>query len=188
MKRENIFRKSRKATVANKAPRMSKTAMKAKKICKAFEEEAEEILEDVEEAVKEFFPARKVKAALNKIENKLKTEGINARFDYKITRTQLNKTASIEVTEEELDEALNAIIDATVAEFEDLLKDTEEYVDETVAAEDDEEIKGEIESKIKNMGVACRFARRSKRFAKTRTATRSSRAKRPNPILSKIRG
>ena len=40
MKRENIFRKSRKATVVNKAPRMSKTAMKAKKICKAFEEEA----------------------------------------------------------------------------------------------------------------------------------------------------
>ena len=185
--RRNMIKKNR-TSVAN---RMSKTAMEVNKICKAFEQEAEEILEDVEEAVKEFFPARKVKASLNKIEEKLKSEGVNAHFDYKISRAQLNKTASIEVTEEELDEALNAIIDATVAEFEDLLEDTEEYVDETVDASKDSEVKDTIESKIKNMGIACRLARRNVRKTVAKRADKKSfrkSEKRPNPILSKMRG
>jgi hypothetical protein len=184
-----MFRKSTSRRPMRTA-KINKVAMTTNKICKAFEEEAEEILEDAEEAVKEFFPARKVKASLKKLETRLAEEGIKAAFDYKISRATLNKTATIEVTEEELEEALNAIVDATVGEFEDLLADTEEYVDEAVDVDSDDEVKTTVESKLADMGVTCKLARRAKaKKSARRTASKTSKVtKRPNPILSKMRG
>jgi len=176
--------------------KVAKKSIVAKQICKAFEENAEEIVEDAEEAVKEYFPARKVKAALSRLERKLKKEGISVKFNYTLSRNQLKKTANVEVTEEELEDALNAIVDATVEEFEDLLADTEEYIDETVVIDDDEEVKTEVEEALSDGGVECQFAKRKSKARVTKAARnsrfsgsskRTAKAKRPNPILSKMR-
>jgi plasmid stability protein len=181
--------------------RVSKRNMlkvKAAKICKAFEEEAEEILEDAEEAVKENFPARNVKAVLNRVSEKLAKEGISAKFDYKVTRGQLRATAAIEATDEEITEAEDAIVSATVAEFEDLLADTEEVANEEVEAcgdmaEDVEDaLKCDIESRLAAMGVNCKLARKAKKTVKKasrRPVRKANRkvTKRQNPILSRMK-
>lgn len=174
--------------------------MQANKISTAFEEEAEEILKDTEDAIKENFPSRSLRSCLTTASKKLADEGISARFDYKISREQLRKTAEIEATSDEVEEALEAIIKATVEEIEDLLKDTDEYADEVVEKETDDEVdacamedelKCNIESKLRNMGINCRLARKYTRPAKkTSRKTASAGTKRPtkrvNPILARM--
>jgi hypothetical protein len=177
--------------------RVSKRNMmrvKASRICKAFEEEAEEILEDCENAVKENFPARNVKAVLNRISEKLAKEGIEAKFDYKITRGQLRATAAIEATDEEVTEAEDAIVAATVAEFEDLLADTDEVADEEVEACDgcndaevEDALKCDIESRLASMGVTCKLVRKAKKVEKKSVRKAKKVTKRENPILSRMK-
>lgn len=170
-----------------------KDLLKAKvaKVCKNFEDEAEEILEDAEEVVKENMPGKHVKASLNTIASRLADTGINARFDLKISRDQLKKTANLDVTEEDVTEALEAIVDATVDSFNDLLEKTEVDVDaiveETVEDSDedlykvDDEVKSDVESCLEGLGVCCKFDRKRK------VAARKTAVKRVNPILARIK-
>lgn len=188
----------------NRVSKRNMMAVQARKICRAFEEEAEDILKDVEEAVKENFPGRSVKASLNTISEKLNNEGIKSvKFDTTVSRTQLRKTADVDATPEEVDEALEEIVRATVEEIEDLLEDTDAYADSVVDSVKEEdtddvvdacaienELKCNIESGLRNLGINCRLARKQ---APKKTAKRHSRrtvakksVKRANPILSRM--
>lgn len=194
MTRKPIARVPR-TTMANRMP--SKKMLikaKAKKIAKAFEEEAECILEDTEEAVKQNFPAKHVRASLAKIAAALAKEGIKCRFDAKLQRTASDDEEFV-VTVDELQEAVDAIVDATVDEFEALLEETDEATDEIVddvaehvddidIADIEDELKTNVETELACVGVKSKLTR--KHVAKKKTAS-TRKSKRVNPILARMR-
>lgn len=146
-----------------------KILMAANKIAMAIEAELEEILEHTEAVVKDFVPARYVKATLTKMEKAIENEGVEALFDKTVSREALRKTASEEASEEEINEAIAEIVKAFVNEVEDVLKDTDEVADETVtnleddAYEVESKLKGIIEKKLAAKGIYFRLARNNKK-------------------------
>lgn len=144
-----------------------KILMAANKIAMAIEAELEEILEHAEVVVKDFVPARHVKATLVKIEKALENEGVEALFDKTVSREALRKTASEEVDSKEIEEVVEALVKAIVEEVEDVLNDTDDIADETVTGlgEDDifeveSKLKGILEKKLAVKGVYFRLARK----------------------------
>lgn len=139
------------------------------KIAKAIELEAEEILLHTEELVKNYVPARKVKATLLKIEKALENEGIESLFDKKVTREALRKTASEEVTDKEIEELVEVIVEAVVEELEEVLADADEVCDDCVggfegesAFEVESKLKTAIEKSMARKGVYFKLARVNK--------------------------
>jgi predicted ATP-dependent Lon-type protease len=143
----------------------------AGKISKAIELEAEEILDHAEQVIKQYVPARYVKAALTKIEKKLEDEGIEALFDKTVSREALRKTASEQPTVKELNEVVNKVTAAIVAEMEDVLKDTDDVIGEKIAGVTDMRKKAELEAKLKSVvekktaskGIYFKLARMAKK-------------------------
>ncbi|MFW6015066.1 MAG: hypothetical protein ACOCRK_01360 [bacterium] len=140
------------------------------KVAKAIEAEAEEILLHAEKVIKDFVPARKVKSTLKAIEAALENEGVESLFNYKITREALRKTASEEVTKEELDEVKAAVVAAIVAEFEDVLEDADDVADEVIGKfhpkhrfEVESKLKKSIEANLASKGIYCKLARNAKK-------------------------
>lgn len=160
-----------------------KILMAANKIALAVEEEMEEILEHAEIVVKDFIPARHVKATLVKIEKALENEGIEALFDKTVSREALRKTASDEVTSKEIDEAIEALVKAIVDEVEDVLEDVDAVSDETIdsfdkedAFETESKLKSILEKKLAAKGVYFKLARNQKQTitAKMRDSKKSN--------------
>jgi hypothetical protein len=162
---------------------MNKTAQNkriisiAATISKAITAEAEDILKDAEAVVKKYMPARYVKAALKKIEKNLADNGIEAQFDKAVTRRELRQTASVNPSARELNEAIDMISKATIAEFEDVLKDADEVADSSIkkfASADHSEVeskmKNVIEKRMRSIGIYCRFARTAQTRAKNKEA------------------
>ncbi len=216
--RKSINRPTRAKRTAVRRPvakvnkRKALIASKVAKITRAFEEEAEDVLEQTEDAVKECVPCKAVKASLARTARKLSKEGVSAKFDATMSRTAMRRTAEevAEVTVEEAQEAVDAIVDVVVDEFENLLADVDEVADDTVdevveelddaevAIEDvEDEVKTEIESKLAAMGVKCRLARKHasarkavasrKSVASRKPVARKTVAKKVNPILAKAK-
>lgn len=148
-------------TAATKA-RINKIASD---VCDAVEAEIEEVLEHAELVVKEFVPARFVKRTLSSLETALEEEGVNCKFDKKVTREALRRTAGQGVSNTDIKEFIEEIVKAMVEEIEEVLADTDEVLFDTI--EDFEEksmveasLKGKIERKMKSMGVNCRLERK----------------------------
>jgi Glu-tRNA(Gln) amidotransferase subunit E-like FAD-binding protein len=145
-----------------------KILMAANKIALAIEAELEEILEHAEVVVKDFVPARHVKATLVSIEKALENEGIEVLFDKTVSREALRKTASEEVSSDEIKEVVEELVKAIVDEIEDVLNDTDDVTDETVTSlgEDDgfeieSKLKGILEKKLAVKGVYFRLDRKN---------------------------
>lgn len=146
-----------------------KILMAANKIALAVEEEMEEILDHAEQVVKNFVPAKYVKATLNKIEKALDAEGMEVLFDKTVTREALRKTASEKVSSKEIDEVVKALIEAIVDEVEEMLEDTDKVSDETIESFGDEDgfeseakLKSLLEKKLAAKGVYVKLARNKK--------------------------
>jgi hypothetical protein len=146
----------------------------ASNVTDAITAETEEVLEDAEEAIKKSVPARFAKKALAMLETKLEKEGIEALFDKKVKREALKRTAGEEMKEDELEEVVASVVDAVVAEMEEVLKDADEEMDTekgNVVAEGEDGV--EVEAKIKSIverklhakGIYARFARTAKKTA-----------------------
>lgn len=146
----------------------------AEKVSKAIELETNEVLEDAENIVKEFVPARAVKRTLASVEDSVEDEGVEVLFHKAVTREALKRTAGEEVTDSEIKELAQNITNAIVEELEDILKDADEVSDEEVekiASEMGEEDKEEIEAKLKGVlerklhakGIYAKFARNFKK-------------------------
>lgn len=160
----NQLAKRKKQAILNK-----KLLVSAKRVSSALEEEVEEILEHAEEVIKTTVPGIYVKASLVKLENILEKEGIEAKFDTRITRDYLRKTSSYKYDDDVLDEFIDLVANATVDELEDVLKDTDEYVDEYVneniakfqndGFEVEAKIKNIIEKELSAKGVYFKLAR-----------------------------
>lgn len=201
--------------VRKTASKKSLMKSQVKKIASAFEAEAELILADTEEAVKSYFPKKNVRASLAKVANALSKNGVKCRFDSFMKRTASDD--AVVVTVEELQEAVDAIVNATIDEFEALLEETDEAVDTVIddvvdelgededidIAELEDEVKSDLEEELACMGVSAGLARTKKRAAKRPLAARKAMperkasarkamperktVKRANPILSKMR-
>ena len=162
-----------------------KILMAANKIAMAIESELEEILEHTEVVVKDFIPARHVKATLTKMEKAIENEGVESLFDKTVSREALRKTASEEVSEDEINEAITEIVKAFVEEVEDVLKDTDDVSDETIvscggdAFEVESKLKGIIEKKLAAKGIYFRLARNQKQtiVAKIKDSKKSNSIK-----------
>ena len=138
----------------------------AEKISTAMEAETEAILKDTEDIVKQYFPARYVKSALKRVEAALDDNGVEAQFDNTVAKAAFQKTASLNPSMGELREACAKISDASVAEFEAMLKDANEVTNSVVqkfaAAERPEieaKLKNLIEANFRRLGVYFKFDR-----------------------------
>ncbi len=178
---------------------------KAELISKAVEEEAEEILEDTENAVKAVCKASDQPKILRRIEKALENEGVEAVFQKKASKTALRKTAEVEpMSEEEVKELVKNVVDAVVAEFEETLKDADDVCEETlkeVFDEEDEKVNPEqmqqlearlkrtIERKLASCGIYSRMSRNhvAKKAAPKKTAKKVSKAKQTENILKQYR-
>lgn len=156
----------------DKVAQNKKILVAADKIARAIELEAEEILEHGEAVVKEYIPAKYVKAALTSIEKMLDKEGIEALFDKTVSREALRKTAqeAKEVTAQEVNEAVTKIAETIVAEFEDMLEDADEVttaalkkVPESAKFEVESKLKNVVEKKMASKGVYFRMSRVAKK-------------------------
>ena len=207
--RREIKKPVRKVTAGRISKKDRLVSAKVAKIVRAFDEEAEEVLENCEDAVKDCVPAKATKASLARVARKLAKEGVSARFDATVKKG-LKRTAEevAEVTVEEAQEAVDAIVDVVVDEFEALLADVDEVADTTVdeitdelddenvdIVDIEEAVKASIEKKLNAMGVKAGLARKhAKKTARTAvrkpvrktTATRKE-VKKVNPILAKAR-
>jgi hypothetical protein len=152
----------------NKVAQNKKILAAAEKIAMAIEMEAEEILEHAEAVIKEYVPAKHVKAALTAVEKALDKEGVEALFDKTVSREALRKTASMEVTAKEVSEVVAAVANAVVAEFEDVLEDAD-AVATAALKKVPESLKFEVESKLKNV-VEKKMASKGIYFKMSRTA------------------
>ena len=166
---------------------MKSLLKKAEMISKAVELEAEEILEDAELAVKETVPACNVTVVLNEIEKKLENEGIEAAFQKKVSKVAMRKTASEALSEEEMKEIAELIVDAIVEEFEEILEEADEVCDEEIKGLEDEfvaesKLKSILEKKLACKGIHAKFARNKKAkkavSAKAKEAMVAKRARR----------
>ena len=203
MKKE-IKRPVRKVTAGRISKKDRLVSAKVAKIVRAFDEEAEEVLENCEDAVKDCVPVKATKASLARVARKLAKEGVSARFDATVKKG-LKRTAEevAEVTVEEAQEAVDAIVDVVVDEFEALLADVDEVADTTVdeivdelgdeeydIVDIEEAVKAGIEKKLNAMGVKAGLARKhAKKVEKEASVKRPVRkvAKKVNPILAKAR-
>lgn len=139
----------------------ARSELLASRISKKLDENMEKILMDSEDLVKQHFPARFVSASLTKLQKLLKAEGISCNFDKKITRSALRKTANLEVTDEQCDEALKVIAKAIVDETEDTLDKCNTAI-ESIASRRFEKapktaarkIKSHVEKKLSESGLA----------------------------------
>ena len=151
---------------------MTKTAKNQKilkiasKVASAMEAEAEAILKDTEDIVKDYFPARYVRSALKKVEAALDDNGIEAAFDKTVTKEALKKTASAAPSMSELREACAKISDASVSEFEAMLKDANEVTNSVIQKfasserpEVEAKLKNLIESNFRRLGIYFKFDR-----------------------------
>ena len=145
----------------------------ASKFSKAFEMEAEEILEHAELAIKQYIPARYQKAALTKLESLLETEGVEAAFDKTVSREDLRKTASTKVVAKDLHDTINKVAKAVEAEFEKALAETDEIANQVVAKyrpslrlEVESKLKGIVEKKLASKGIYAKLERKASRKQK----------------------
>lgn len=165
-----------------KNTKLASVLKKAEMISKAVELEAEEILEDAELAVKETVPACNVTAALNYIEEKLASEGIEALFQKKVSKIAMKKTASEALSDEEVKELAELIVDAIVEEFEEILEEADEVCDEEIDAlgedsfETESKLKSVLERKLANKGIYAKFARNKKQVVKKSAAVKAKEA------------
>jgi deoxyribodipyrimidine photolyase len=163
-----------------------------KKVAKAVELETEEILQDAEELIKKHVPARYVKKALAKLENKIDSEGIEALFDKAVTREALRKTADKTASAEEINEALDTFADAIVAEMEEVLEHADNYMTNKVKTAKSEKLQYEIESKLKKTveaklkekGIYSKFSRV---VEKPKTKNTEAQKKEANSFLEKMK-
>ena len=146
---------------------LSNIIRKAELISKAAEEEAEEILEDAEMAVKAVCKASDQPKILRRIEKALEDEGVEALFQKKVSKTAMKRTANVEpMEEEEVKELVKNVVEAVVDEFEEMLKDVDEVCDEVLKKVFDEEemaeedmvalearLKKSLERKLAGMGI-----------------------------------
>ena len=109
----------------------SKIIKKAELIAKALEDDTEEILLHAERLVKAALkPTDQVKA-LRMIEKKMSNEGVEVAFQKKVTKTAMKKTASVEsLTEEEVNNLVDTVVEAIVDELEASLKEADEIAEE----------------------------------------------------------
>ncbi|MDF2533983.1 MAG: hypothetical protein K0R18_140 [Bacillales bacterium] len=152
--------------------------------------EVEEVLEDAEEAVKAFVPARLASAALAKLEEALEEEGIEALFDKMVSKEAISKTAGEEVSDEEIEEVVKKVAEVVVAELEEVLKDADEAMDgerETLAEGEEDggfemeaKLKAMVERKLHAKGIYTRFARTASKPAKKSIAQKIRDARRSN--------
>lgn len=165
-----------------KNTKLASMLTKAEMISKAVELEAEEILEDAELAVKETVPACNVTAALKYIEEKLASEGIEALFQKKVSKVAMKKTASEALSDKEVKELADMIVDAIVEEFEEILEEADVICDEEVDAlgedafETEGKLKSVLERKLANKGIYAKFARNKKKVEKTSAALKAKAA------------
>lgn len=147
---------------------LAKILKKAEIINKAIQAEAEEILEDGEMAIKASMPAVNVPAALQKLENKLQNESVEAQFDKKISKEAMAKTAEEKLSDEDVEKIVDQVVEAIVAEFEEVLEDADEVCDDAVKeiSDDDEAIeivegklKTTLERKLAGMGIYAKLNR-----------------------------
>ena len=176
---------------------------KAELISKAVEEEAEEILEDTEMAVKAICKASDQPKVLRRIEKALEDEGVEAVFQKKVSKVALKKTAEVEpMSEEEVKELVNNVVDAVVSEFEETLKDADDVCEETLKEvfEEDEEnmepeemqqlearLKRTIERKLASSGIYSRMSRNHVAKKPAKVAKKASKAKQAENILKQYR-
>lgn len=187
---------------------MTKTAKNQKiitfasKVTQAMEAEAQDILCNAEELVKEYFPAKYVKAALTEVEKALDNDGIEAAFQKDVTKEMRKKTASLEATGKEMREAISHIAKATVAEFEDMLADANEVVNTALTRFASAE-RPEVEAKLKNIiegrmhhcGIYCKFDRvtydpqesMKKAMAAVKASTKTAQKEEKNRILAAMK-
>lgn len=176
---------------------------KAELISKAVEEEAEEILEDTEMAVKAICKASDQPKVLRRIEKALEDEGVEAVFQKKVSKVALKKTAEVEpMSEEEVKELVNNVVDAVVSEFEETLKDADDVCEETLKEvfEEDEEsmepeemqqlearLKRTIERKLASNGIYSRMSRNHVAKKPAKVDKKASKAKQAENILKQYR-
>lgn len=176
---------------------------KAELISKAVEEEAEEILEDTEMAVKAICKASDQPKVLRRIEKALENEGVEAVFQKKVSKVALKKTAEVEpMSEEEVKELVNNVVDAVVSEFEETLKDADDVCEETLKEvfEEDEEsmepeemqqlearLKRTIERKLASNGIYSRMSRNHVAKKPAKVVKKASKAKQAENILKQYR-
>lgn len=169
--------------VKKSLPKKAKTTVTAKNaliitlasdVAKAITAEAEEILEDAEEAVKALVPSHLAAKALELLEEELEEEGVEALFN-KVQ--SLSKTAGEEeeLDEDELKDVIKKIAEAVIDELENVLSDADETMDEereSLANEEAEmfeteaKLKAMVERKLHAKGIYTRFARTAKKATK----------------------
>jgi len=181
-KEENKILSKVKKNYQSKKANTTRTAMNASiitlasDVAKAIVAEAEEMLEDAEEAVKALVPSHLAAKALELLEEELEEEGVEALFDKAIA---LSKTAGEEeeMEEEELKDVVKKVAEAVVEEMEGMLSDADQTMDEereTLAEGEEAADQFELEAKLKAMverklhakGIYTRFARTAKKAPK----------------------
>lgn len=138
----------------------------AQKIAMAIEAETEEILNESENLIKSYFPARYAKAALVKVEEGLDQNGLQVEFKKEISPALRRKTASVQASGREMHEAIAKVVDATVGEMEDMLADANEVANRVLTRfaaserpEVEAKLKNLIENRMRNIGIFCQFDR-----------------------------
>lgn len=146
---------------------VSKNAYKANVIAercaKVIDDRMEKILLDAENVVKEHFPARYVSASLTRLRVILKNEGIMSNFDKRVSREALRRTASMQCSKEDCDEAIGEIAKAIVAETNAVLDQCDKAISAAVEKHcttkriSNHRVRLTVEAKMNKTGLKFKF-------------------------------
>lgn len=110
-----------KAIKARRAVVARKTDILAKRLAERLDARMERILLDAEKLIKASIPAKFVSASLTKLQKELITNGISCTFDKRVAKSDIKKTASTDITEDECNDAVKKIAQAVIGLTEDTL-------------------------------------------------------------------
>jgi len=110
-----------KDVVAERKLIAKQTNVLATRLAKKLDDRMEKILFDAEETVKTYFPAKYVSASLTKLQKLLIAEGISCKFDKRVTKEAIKKTANTDITTDECNEAIKKVAQTVVSLTEETL-------------------------------------------------------------------
>ena len=99
-----------------------KSGVYAERLAQKLDARMEKLLFDAEQLVKSYFPAKFVSASLTMLQKELVANGISTRFDKRVTKEAIKKTASTDITEDECKEAIQVIAKNFIGETEKALE------------------------------------------------------------------
>ena len=114
--------------IAARQEATKKASVLGERLAAKLDARMEKILLDAERLVKDHVPARFVSASLTRLQKQLIAQGIGCKFDKRVSKEAIKRTANTDVTIDDCNEAIDKIAEIVVGLTEETLDDCDNCI------------------------------------------------------------